>query len=268
MLMQSTMRSLGSILLLATGSLLVQGESVQSQSAKIPETFEEIFAERDFRAVSATEYLRCLQVTTSAAGRGAFGKLPSQWSLICLEQGGEWRGVYGELGRGAVAVQLQFALRGKNGALTRKFVDTTRVRSTLLALRHGESAPLPGAGKYQFTPVAFARSDFVELWFLPVPVDSSRVIIGGDSLIQMSADGGRELGHGLKTPPIRELPLTRSKAMWKIESSEERIPTVSELAAAHRALALVPSVMVRTRQYESVLKRGERRWSHRRPPSR
>ncbi len=246
------------------GTTTSTNSSAQSAKPRIPETFDEIFAARDQRAVRAIGYLWCVQQTTAAAQTGALGERRDTWTLTCLEQDGEWRGVFGEVAMGIFSVRRQYALRGVGVVITRDRLDTTRLVRTALALAYGLTAPRPGAGRYPFTPVALPQPDFVELWYLPIPGDPSHVVVGGDSLIQMSADGGRELSHGPRTPPIRELSLKRSTEPFAIESTEERIPTVSELATAHRALDLVPKVVIYTRQYASTLKRPGREWKHQR----
>jgi hypothetical protein len=233
------------------------------KTPKVPVTFEGLFAERDARATDAMGYLRCLQETVNALRAGALGMVPRDWSMTCVRQGSEWRGVFGSLRDGTIDVKLQYALRGTRKMLTTDRVDTARVNGTARALLRGLSAPLPGAGKYEFIPIPLAQSQFVEVWFLPVPGTPSQAIVGGDSLIQMSTDGMRELGHGRNTPPIRVLTVPVSGTTWTMPSLEERIPTVSELVVAHMALDLVPEVRVQTRQYESVLARG-RGWTHRR----
>ncbi len=233
-------------------------------SPKIPTTFDGLFAERDARAVGAIGYLRCLQGTVTALRSGALGQVPREWSITCIEQGKEWRGVFGQLADGGVTVRLQYAFRANGGVLTTDPVDTARVNGTARALLRGLSAPLPGQGQYEFTPVPLPQTQFVEVWFLPVPADPTRAVVGGDSLIQMTSDGVRELGHGRSTPQIRRVSVPLSGATWTLESLEERIPAVSELVVARMALDLVPQVQVRTRQYESVITRRSRSWTHRR----
>ncbi|MEQ1692963.1 MAG: hypothetical protein ABMA00_16865 [Gemmatimonas sp.] len=234
------------------------------KTPKIPDTFEGLFEERDARAVGAVGFLRCLQGTVSALRAGALGNVSRDWSLTCIEQGREWRGVFGQLVGSGIDVRLQYAFRTSGAVLTTDRVDTSRVNGTARALLRGLAAPLPGAGKYEFTPVPLPQGKFVEVWFLPVPTSPTRAVVGGDSLIQMSEDGVRELGHGRATPPIRVVSVPLTGATWTLESPEERIPAVSELVVARMALDLVPEVRVRSRQYESVLTRGARGWVHRR----
>lgn len=233
------------------------------KSPKVPTTFDGLFAERDGRAVDAIGYLRCMQGTVNALRAGALGNVPREWSITCVEQGREWRGVFGTLTDQSIAVKLQVAFRGDRTQITRGAVDTARVSGTARALLRGLSAPLPGNGAYEFMPVPLAQPTFVEVWFLPVPSDPTKAIVGGDSLIQMSADGVRELGHGRTTPAIRKVAVPLEGASWTLPSLEERIPSVSELMVARMALDLVPEVRVRTNQYESVLTRGATSWTHR-----
>ncbi len=110
-------------------------------------------------------------------------------------------------------------------------------------------------------PVPLPQENFVEVWFVPVGARDGRAVVGGDSLIQMSADGVRELGHGRTTPPIRTLTVPAVGATYELPSLEERIPTVSELMLAYATLERIPEVRVLTHQYESVLRRGKG-WTH------
>ncbi len=235
-------------------------------SLKIPTTFDSLFAERDVRAEGALGYLGCMQRTISALRGGALGAVPKEWSIACMQQGAEWRGVFGELTDGApgFTVRLQYALRG-TGVVVRDPVDTARAGGIARALFRGLSAPLPGAGKYEFIPLALPQKTYIEVWFVPVPSNPSRVVVGGDSVIQMSLDGTRELGHTRAAPAIRELALPTNGAAYVLESSEERIPLLSELVASRLAFDFVPQVSVRTRQYESLLTRAllsSRHWKH------
>lgn len=232
----------------------------------VPTTFAGLFAARDARASESLGYLRCLSGTVGALRAGALGGVPREWSMTCVRQGREWRGVFGQLTDDGILVRLQYAFRGARGdrgVLTRDPIDTSVVNGTARALLRGLSAPLPGAGRFEFTPVPLPQDKFIEVWFLPMASTPVRAVVGGDSLIQMSADGSRELGHGRTTPPIRTVSVPLEGARWTLASSEDRLPTVSELLIAHMAIDLVPEVRVVTRQYESILTRGRPGWTHR-----
>lgn len=228
----------------------------------VPTTFEGLFAERDSRARDALQYLTCLQSTINALRSGALGRVPTYWSIACMKQGAEWRAIFGELTDSGMVVQLQYAMRGGRGVITRDAVDTARANGTARAVLRGLSAPAPGGGQYPIVPIALAQNKFVEVWFVSASDDPSRAIVGGDSLIQMSADGKRELGHIQKAPPIRTLIVPATGTSWEVPSLEERIPSVSELMAARKALTYVTEVRVRTKQYDSVLRRGATSWTH------
>jgi hypothetical protein len=232
------------------------------RTLKVPETFEGLFGERDTRAVNAIGYLRCMQGTINALRAGVLGQVRRDYSIACVQQGKEWRGVFGELTETGIIVRLQFALRGERGAVTTDAIDTARVNAAARALLRGLSVPLPGQGKYEYTPVILPQPTFVEIWFLPVPAKPTSVVVGGDSLIQMSVDGLRELGHGKTSPPIRAISVPLSGKQWTLESSEARLPSISELVVAHMALDLIPEVHIRTKQYDSALTRAGR-WTHR-----
>jgi hypothetical protein len=235
---------------------------------KVPETFEGVFAARDARAKDALDYLRCMQATVGALQSGALGQVPRGWSITCVQQDSEWRGVFGELTDGApgMLVHLQYAMRagpsGGNGMLVRDPIDTTRVNGTARALLRGLAAPLPRGGQTEFVPIALAQTGFTEVWFLPVPGNPTRVVVGGDSLIQMSSDGMRELGHSRSTPPLRQFAIAPTSPTYTLNSTEDRVPLLSELVIARMALGMVPEVHVRTNQYDSILTRSASAWKH------
>lgn len=281
MTLRSTRRCLARTFVAASVSLLCAGTSLLAQGTppkpppgglpdlsklpktpKVPETFEGLFAERDSRAVAAIGFLRCLQGTVRALQTGTLGMVPRDWSITCVQQGTEWRGVFGQLTDASIDVRLQYAFRESGAVVTKDRIDTARVSGTARALLRGLSAPLPGGGKFEFTPVALWHDKFIEVWFLPLPSNPTRAVVGGDSLIQMSADGVRELGHGRSTPLIRTVSVPLDGPGFLLESTEERIPSVSELVVARMALDLVPEVHIRTQQVESVItRRGP--WAHR-----
>ncbi len=225
-------------------------------SPRVPTTFDELFAERDKRALDALGYLRCLQVTLSAIQSGRLGQVPREWLITCVKQDSEWRGVFSELTEDAPGIRIhrQFALRG-GGMPVDDVVDTATVAGITRAMLRGLAAPLPGKGSFEFLPVPLMQGTFIEVWFLPVPNNPQRAVVGGDSLIQMSSDGVRELGHARSAPPIRTISVSAGQT-FTLASTEERIPQLSELMLAHLALSLAPEVRVLTKQYESIFKSG------------
>ena len=233
------------------------------KTPRIPDTFEELFAYRDIRAQAALDYLRCMQSTITALRTGGLGRVPTAWSITCLQQGKEWRGVFGELidAPPGMHVHLQYAMRG-NGAVVTDPVDTARVNGTARALLRGLSAPLAHSTSYEFVPIPLPQAGYVEVWFIPLPGNPTRVLVGGDSLIQMSRDGGRELGHSRTTPAVRMLAIEPAGPSYTLQSTEERVPLLSELVIARMALGLVPEVHVRTYQYDSVITRTSDAWTH------
>ena len=233
------------------------------KTPRVPDTFEELFAYRDTRAKAALDYLRCMQATVTALRTGELGRVPTAWSITCIEQGKEWRGVFGELidTVPGMRVHLQYALRG-NGMVVKDPIDTARVNGTARALLRGLSAPLAHAASAEFVPIALPQAGYVEVWFIPLPGNPTRVVIGGDSLIQMSTDGVRELGHSRTTPPVRTLAIEPSGPSYTLQSTEERVPLLSEFVIARMALGLVPEVHIRTYQYDSVITRTSDTWTH------
>lgn len=232
----------------------------------VPTSHEGIFAQRDVRAVEAIGYLRCIERTVGAMRAGTMGTLPELWELACVHVDTEWRGVYAEItatGAGA-AVRAQYALRtdGRSGVV-QDAIDTTLVGAVLRAQRRALSVPLPGRGTTPFVPVILPQNTFMEIYFLPSPLANGRVTVGGDSIIQMSKDGIRELGHSRASPALRTLdgPPPRSRTVT-LTSSEERVPLVSELFAARELLSVVPEVRVRTKSHESVITRVRGTWVH------
>jgi hypothetical protein len=246
----------------ATGGLPPGMNPKAPVTPRIPVTFDELFAERDARAVAALNYLRCLRGTLRAIQTGALGQVPREWTLTCVEEKGEWRGVLSQFtdGEPGVKVQRQFAMRG-SGAVVTDPIDTAKVAGVARALVRGIAAPLPGKGRHEYLPVPLRQPTFIELWYLPVPTDPSRAVVGGDSLIQLSVDGSRELGHSRSTPPIRTFSVAPGSS-YLLVSGEERIPLLSELMVAHMALSVAPDVRVRTTQFESVFSRSSTAVKH------
>lgn len=259
-------------ILLVPALLAGQGRPSPSQALtrlpetpKVPATHAGLFAERDARAVGAIAYLQCFQQTVAALRAGALGQVPTGWSIACLPQGPEWRGVFGELTEEApgFAVRRQYALRGA-GQLVTDPVDTAKAGGVARALLRGLSAPLPGKGVAEFVPLVLHQGGYTEVWFLAPPFDPTRVVVGGDSLIQMNKEGTRELGHSKRTPPVRVLSVPLEGARWTLASAEITLPLLSELMVAHMAADVIPEVTVRTQRYESTWSRRTGRWVHRR----
>lgn len=237
---------------------------------KVPTTFEGVFAERESRAVDVLGYLRCLEATVNALRAGALGAVERGWSLTCIKQKTEWRGIFGELidTPPGMRVKVQFALRNpgrtpetRSGMVVRDPVDTVLASGTARALLRGLAATAPGNGRGQFVPVTLAQKNFTEVWFVPSANSPERAVVGGDSLIQMSSDGMRELGHASSTPKMRVVSIPVGGSTYTLESSEVTIPLLTELMLAHLAIDLVSDVRVRTREYDAILTRSTRKWT-------
>ena len=199
---------------------------------KVPTTYADLFRERDSRAEAAIGYVGCLQETVNALRTGALGAVPRELSMACVREGDA--------------------------------VDTVRAGAVARALFRGLSAPVPGAGQYEVIPVVLPQPTFVEVWFLPVPT-AARAMVGGDSVIQMSRDGTRELGHSKSAAALHAIAVPSTGSAFIVESAEERIPLLSELVTARMALGHLPRVTVRTRQYDAVLMNtatGPAVWKH------
>jgi hypothetical protein len=238
--------------------------------AKVPTTFEGVFAERESRAVDVLGYLRCLEATVNALRAGALGGVERGWSLTCIKQKAEWRGIFGELidSPPGMRVKVQFALRNpgptpetRSGMVVRDPVDTVLASGTARALLRGLAATAPGNGLGQFVPVTLAQKNFTEVWFVPSANRPERAVVGGDSLIQMSSDGMRELGHASSTPKMRVVSIPVGGTTYTLESSEVRIPLLTELMLAHLAIDVLSEVRVRTREYDAILTRSTRKWT-------
>ena len=269
-------RRVGEALALSTicaiGSVLpaqVQPKSLPAFT-KVPTSFEGLFAERDSRAVDVLGYLRCLEATVNALRAGALGAVEKGWSLTCIKQQNEWRGIFGELIEAppGMRVKVQFALRNpglspnsRNGMVVRDPVDTVLASGTARALLRGLSAPTPGNGLGQFVPVTLSQKSFTEVWFVPSASRPERAIVGGDSLIQLSRDGTRELGHASSAPKVRVLSIPIGGSTYTLESSEATMPLLTELMLAHLAIDVLPEVRVRTRDYDAILSRSTRKWT-------
>lgn len=237
---------------------------------KVPTSFEGIFGERDSRAVNVLGYLRCLEVTVNALRTGALGAVEKGWSLTCIKQKNEWRGIFGQLidTPPGMRVKVQFALRNsgltpnsRSGVVVRDPVDTALAGGTARALLRGLAAPLPGNGLGQFVPVALAQKSFTEVWFVPSANSPERAVVGGDSLIQLSKDGTRELGHASSAPKVRVLSIPMGSSTYTLESGDAAVPLLTELMVAHLAIDIVPEVRVRTRDYDAILTRSTQKWT-------
>ncbi|WP_310570570.1 hypothetical protein [Gemmatimonas sp.] len=237
---------------------------------KVPTSFEGLFAERESRAVDVLGYLRCLEATVNALRAGALGGVERGWSLTCIKQKNEWRGIFGELTDTppGMQVKVQFALRNpgptpdsRSGMVVRDPVDTVLASGTARALLRGLAATAPGNGLGQFVPVALAQKNFTEVWFVPSANRPERAVVGGDSLIQMSSDGMRELGHASSTPKMRVVSIPMGGSTYTLESSEDRIPLLTELMLARLAIDVLPEVRVRTREYDAILTRSTKKWT-------
>jgi hypothetical protein len=227
-------------------------------SLPVPSSYEGLFAERDARAREALAFLTCMEQTARAtSSRRPTG---AGESLVCIRQENEWRGVVAALTEAAPGARVirQFAMRGTAVPVSVP-IDTATVSRVARALRRGVAAPLPSQGQVPFAPVALLQPTFTEVWFLPLP-SMTRLTVGGDSVIQMTTDGMRELGHASRTPPIRAV-TAPTTGPFVIQSTADRLPLVSELLAAHVALPTVGEVRIRGRDRESVLRRGGQ-WTH------
>lgn len=240
---------------------------VAPKSPPIPKTFEGLFEQRWARARDVHAYLRCLDGSLAAMRGGALGQVPSTWALVCVKEGAEWRGVLAEASKDSpdVHVRMQYAPpsvaryapRGiaNQGRIVSAPIDTARVAAVSRAMRRALSVPLPGGSQYQFVPVVLPQEGYVEILFVPAPQKLPRVVVGGDSVIQMAGDGSREFGHTRSAPPIRAKSVVTDGAVVTIDSGEERIPLLSEFLAAEQVLDVAPTVRMRTYQFESTLTR-------------
>ena len=227
---------------------------------KPPQTIDERFADRNARAILAFQYSRCMLTTIVAGRTGKVGTIPQSDLAICVQQNGEWRGVFGNFDDSKVgfAVHLQYSMKG-NGTVVKSFVDTAVVAGAARSLVRASSIPFPGNPAHEFLPVILQQKGFFELWFLSAQMDPTNGIIGGDSLIQMAADGHKELGHSKTTPPARRIAVTPGDS-YVILSSETEIPTISELIAGNAATNIVDKLTIRTMRWDWVRTRAEPKW--------
>lgn len=227
---------------------------------KPPQTIDERFADRNTRAILAFQYSRCMLTTIVAGRTGKVGNIPPGDLAICIQQKGEWRGVFGNFDDSKVgfAVHLQYSMKG-NGTVVKSSIDTAVVAGAARALVRASSIPFPGSPAHEFLPVILQQKGFFELWFLSAHMDPTNGIIGGDSLIQMAADGHKELGHSKATPPARKIAVTTGDS-YVIQSSEAEIPTISELIAGNAAVNIVDKLTIRTTQWDWVRLRAAPKW--------
>jgi hypothetical protein len=232
----------------------------QTLRPKPPQTLDERFADRNTRAILAFQYTRCMLTTIVAGRAGKVGTIPPNDLAICIQQNGQWRGVFGNFNESKTGfeVHLQYSMAG-NGTVVKSSVDTNVVAGAARVLVRASSTPFPGNPAYEFLPIILAQKGFFELWFLSAQMDPTHGIIGGDSLIQMSADGRKELGHSKKAPVARKIEVAAGDEST-IPSTEEDIPTVSELIAGNAAAEIVDKVIIRTYHWDWVRTRTQPKW--------
>ncbi len=240
--------------------------SIPNPFPKVPEGHGARFELRDERALSMLQYMNCMNNTVTSAQRGMLGIIPENAVLACVREKDGWRGVFGVANRVGDGINFriiaQVSMQGTNAVRTNAPVDTVRVVSAIMASARGQEA-MSGRnkGKYETTAVPLQFESFMELWFMPVQNNASKLFVGGDSLIQMTVDGRREQGHFQKSPPVRELPMPSGR-VFEIASTEDELPLVSELMAARLSLLRVPEVRIVTRKYTSVISNTTRKWVH------
>ena len=225
-----------------------------------PQTIDERFADRNERALLAFQYSRCMMTTIVAGRTGKVGAIPPNDLAVCVQQKGEWRGVFGQFdeSKTGFAVHLQYSMTG-NGTIVKSPIDTANVAGAARALVRASSIPFPGNPSYEFLPVILSQKTFYEIWFLSAQTDPAHAVVGGDSLIQMNADGRKELGHSKATPPVRRIEIVPSVS-YVLSSSETDIPTISELMVANAATEIVTQVTVRTINWDWVRNRSAPKW--------
>lgn len=227
------------------------------RTLKLPTTDQGFFEQRDERARNAIDFFDCLERTLSASRAGVLGAVPTGAAVVCVKENDEWRGVVAEMvaNRPGIVVRAQYAMR-RGGASVTDAIDTTKVAAVVGGMRRGVAARLPGEGVTTFMPMVMPYSTFVEVLFLPVPGDVTRLYAGGDSVIQMAADGRRELGHSRNAPRLTPIAVrTDRPGEARFASSEDKLPLVSELVAARALLGQHRVVRLDTKGYRFTLTR-------------
>lgn len=230
----------------------------------VPRTYSEIFTHRDSRAVDILQYLHCIGAT-AAAEQSRVISAPDSALLLCTREKDGWRGILGAVDKrfGNFHVFSQVAVKQSTagaGAKTTASLDTLTLGAVARAHVRALQSPTRGAPRNAFTWAPLHYGNYVEVWFVPLQNSAMNLYVGGDSLIQMTADGRREHGHFSKSPPIRALPLPTGST-YIIPSHEAEVPLVSELVAARLALMRVPIVKIRTQRYEWTLDQSGQ-WKH------
>ena len=229
---------------------------------KPPQSLEQRFADRNHRAIQAFQYSRCMLTTIMAGRSGKLGPVPANDLAVCVRQKNEWRGVFGQFDESSAgfAVRLQYSMTA-NGTIVNSPVDTAVVAGAARALVRASSIPFPGKPSDEFLPVVLPQSNFYEIWFLSAQMDPTHAIIGGDSLVQLSANGAKELGHSKSTPMVRAIQITPGQS-YIIQSSETDVPTVSELIVGNAAADIVPQLTIRTIKWDWVRSHSTPGWRH------
>ncbi|MDQ6611942.1 MAG: hypothetical protein M3Y64_05885 [Gemmatimonadota bacterium] len=206
-------------------------------------------------------------LTTITAGRsGKLGPVPANDLAVCVRQKNAWRGVFGQFDESPTgfAVRLQYAMAG-NGTVITSPIDTAVVAGAARSLVRAASIPFPGKPSDEFLPIILQQDNFFEIWFLSAQMDPLHGVVGGDSLVQMNYAGSKELGHSKTTPMVRTVQITPGQS-YQIQSSETDIPTISELIIGNSAADIVPTLTIRTIQWDWVRTRRTPGWRHVRRP--
>ena len=92
--------------------------------------FAALVVDRNTRALSALGYTRCLTYTLAAAQKGMLGKIQVNDIAVCVKEGNEWRGVFGQFAdsRAGFSVHLQVVI--PNGNITTASVRSHRSKSS------------------------------------------------------------------------------------------------------------------------------------------
>lgn len=219
----------------------------------VPRGHAEIFAHRDSRALDILQYLHCAGATVAAEQARAISA-PDSAMLLCTREKDGWRGLFGTFDSrfGNFVVFSQVAVQQRTsgvGVPTTAALDTLTAGAVARAHIRALSTPNRGAPRNAFTWAPLHYGTYLEVWFVPLQNNASSLYVGGDSLIQMTADGRKEQGHFSKSPPVRALPLPTG-SLYTIPSLEAEVPLISELIAARLALMRVPTVRIRTQRFD------------------
>ncbi|MDQ6717860.1 MAG: hypothetical protein M3Z17_05880 [Gemmatimonadota bacterium] len=211
--------------------------------------------------------LRCARQVALARRDGAFGPVDSLGHAHhCLRGNGRWVGVFADIDTSFVAARNVVAVDLGSRARFTQPLDTGQ----LIALELAEwTAQRHGAAEYRsaqrmYTPVTLRfEADSIEAWLIPASLIMGETrTVGGERGYVFTPDGKqvvREMDSFADYRPI----MLADTGQVRIVSSQETVPTISELVLANVMHDNGRSVAIVTHSLTSILvPSGDDVWIH------